>query len=84
MRLQKLQKNLERDVESTKNRKSLEIELMTILEEKLTTNDKVLIEVQDRDLADFIDILNDKLATIYDFDQYSKDKFIFYNKEISL
>lgn len=68
--------------------KQLEYRLELELEEKLAflleNNDRVLLEVNPKTLGEFLNILSDKILTLYDFEQVDKNKFIFYNKEIEL
>lgn len=60
------------------------LELKDKLEILLAENDRVFLEINPKVVGEFINILSDKLLSMYDFEQVDANKFIFYNKEISL
>jgi hypothetical protein len=61
----------------------LVLELKEKLEGLLENNDKTLLEVDIRYVGEFINILSDKVLSMYDYEQLDKNKFIFYTKEIT-
>lgn len=79
------QKKIEKQSKSKYASKRIEnlvlIELKDKLEEYLTDNDRVMIEVNPKVVGEFLNILTDSLLTIYDYDQIDENKFVFYNKE---
>lgn len=82
------QKKLERSTKNKYASKRVEslvlIELKDKLEEYLTDNDKVMIEINPKVVGEFLNILTDTLLAIYDYEQIDSNKFIFYNKEITV
>jgi hypothetical protein len=60
------------------------LELKEKLENLLMENDKAMLEINPRVLGEFLNILSDRLLSMYDFEQVDKNKFIFYNKEITI
>jgi hypothetical protein len=62
----------------------LVLELKEKLEKFLLDNDSFMLEVNIRVLGEFLNILSDKLLSMYDYQQVDKNKFIFYNKEIDI
>lgn len=82
------QKKLERYTKNKYASKRVEslvlIELKDKLEEYLTDNDKVMIEINPKVVGEFLNILTDTLLAIYDYEQIDSNKFIFYNKEITV
>lgn len=67
--------------------KKVEYRLVLELKEKLETlledNDKTMLEVDSRYVGEFINILSNKLLSMYDYEQLDENKFIFYTKEIA-
>jgi|BioPla2DNA2_1021312.scaffolds.fasta_scaffold32626_2 hypothetical protein len=82
------QRKLERHTKNKYASKRIEnlvlIELKEKLEEYLTENDKVMLEVNPKVVGEFLNILTDTLLAIYDYEQIDENKFIFYNKEITV
>lgn len=60
------------------------LELRDKLEETLRENDRVLLEVSPNVVSEFINILNDRILSMYEFEQVDKNKFIFYSREITI
>lgn len=71
-------------LQSKKVEQQLTIELTNKLEEYLSYNDRLMIEVQPKVLGDFINILSSRAISIYNYQQVDKNKFIFYTKEIEI
>lgn len=85
LRKQKIREKKNKSALQSKQLESrLTIELKSKLDNLLTENDRVLMEVNPRVLGEFINILSEQLLTMYDYEQVDKNKFIFYNKEITL
>ncbi len=83
-RQQRLEKKSRSELHSKKIENKILLELQDKLEEHLSLNDRVMIEVRPNVLGEFINILDDRLEMMYGFEQLegSGNKFIFYNKEI--
>lgn len=79
---QKIEKKSRDELTSKKLESKVFLELQEKLDEYLVSNDKVMIEVSIAVLGEFINLLDDRVLTMYDFEQIDKNKFIFYNKEI--
>ena len=79
---QKIEKKVRNELTSKKLESKVFLELQDKLDEYLILNDKVMIEVNPTVLGEFINLLDDRVLTMYDFEQIDKNKFIFYNKEI--
>lgn len=79
---QKIEKKVRNELTSKKLESKVFLELQEKLDEYLILNDKVMIEVNPTVLGEFINLLDDRVLTMYDFEQIDKNKFIFYNKEI--
>lgn len=79
---QKIEKKARNEITSKKIESKVFLELQDKLEEYLVSNDKVMIEVNNSVLGEFINLLDERVLTMYDFEQIDKNKFIFYNKEI--
>jgi hypothetical protein len=62
----------------------LVLELKEKLESILLDNDRVMFEINPRVVGEFLNILSDRLLSMYDYEQVDKNKFIFYNKEIAI
>lgn len=58
-------------------------ELMDLLSSVLSNNDSVLIEIDDKAVPYFLDILDDPIFNIYEYRQVSQDKYIFVNKTLA-
>lgn len=82
------EKRLSRFNKKNLNTKKIENLLMLELTEKLETylkdNDRVMLEINPRVVGEFVNILNDKILSVYDYEQVDKNKFIFSNKEIRI
>lgn len=82
------EKRLSRSSKKKLNTKRIENLLMLELTEKLETylkdNDRVMLEINPRVAGEFVSILNDKILSVYDYEQVDKNKFIFSNKEIRI
>lgn len=83
------QRRLEKQSKSKYASKRIEseilIELKEKLEEYLTDNDSVMIEVNPKYESEFINILSDSILAIYDYEQVpdaGKGKYIFSNRKI--
>lgn len=79
---QKIEKKARNEITSKKIESKVFLELQDKLDEYLVSNDKVMIEVNNSVLGEFINLLDERVLTMYDFEQIDKNKFIFYNKEI--
>ena len=79
---QKIEKKARNELTSKKIESKVFLELQDKLDEYLVSNDKVMIEVNNSVLGEFINLLDERVLTMYDFEQIDKNKFIFYNKEI--
>lgn len=81
------QRRLERQSKNKYVSKRVESEILIELKEKLAEflreNDSVMIEVTPRYVGEFLNILNESLLAIYDYEQVDETKFIFSNREIS-
>lgn len=81
------QRRLERQSKNKYISKRVESEILIELKEKLAEflreNDSVMIEVTPRYVGEFLNILNESLLAIYDYEQVDETKFIFSNREIS-
>ena len=81
------QRRLERQTRSKYHSKRIESEILIELKDKLNEylkdNDRVMLEVHPKYVGEFINILNDSVMAIYDYEQYDANKFIFSNKEIT-
>jgi hypothetical protein len=62
----------------------LEKELESNLNELLANNDRVLLEISPKAVPEFLNILTGRLLLLYEYEQVDQNKFIFYEKEISL
>lgn len=62
----------------------LEKELQDKLESLLEHNDRALLEVDKRVLGEFLNIVDRRIASLYDYEQVDSNKFIFSSKEIFL
>lgn len=80
----RLRKNNRKSEQTKKIVYSLTLELKEILSEHLEENDGLLIEINDKYVGEFILTLNDRLLSMYDYEQADRNKFIFYNKEIAI
>lgn len=86
-RIRKIKKELKQSRvsithQSKRIEQELKIQLLDILREELSINDSLQVEVEDKYLGYFINILNDKDVSLYDYDQQSKTCFNFYPKDI--
>lgn len=63
---------------------SLQLELLDMLDKELTDNERVLIEVNKDLVGSFINILGDKITSLYSYEQVEINKFIFKSREIEL
>lgn len=79
---QRIEKKSRNELTSKKIESKVFLELQDKLDEYLVLNDKVMIEVNNSVLGEFINLLDERVLTMYDFEQIDKNKFIFYNKEI--
>jgi len=82
MRERSLRKRAKPSLQSKKVEYRLLLELTDKLKEYLSNNDRVMIEVNPKVMGEFLNILSDKLLTMYDYEQVDHNKFIFSNKEI--
>jgi hypothetical protein len=82
-RQQKLSKSKQQLISKQTENKLL-LELKDKLDRYLLDNDRVMLEIKESVLGEFLNILSDKILSIYDYEQVDKTKFIFYNKEIFL
>ena len=80
------QRRVERQYRSKYSTKKVESEIRIELQDKLAEylyeNDKVMIEVNPRFVSEFINILNESVLQIYDYEQIDGNKFVFRNKEL--
>lgn len=67
---------------SKRTENQLQIELRGKLEEYLRENDRVMIEVPESVLGEFINILDQTVIPVYEYEQIDKNKFLFKNKEL--
>lgn len=75
-------KRIQREQQARKTEYRLELELLEKLADLLEENDSVLIEVNPRIIGEFINILDSKVKTMYEYEQIDSNKFIFSNKEM--
>lgn len=71
-------------LQSKETEHRLLLELKDKLEVLLADNDRVLLEISPKVVGEFLNILYDKVLSMYDFEQVDKNKFIFYTKEIDI
>lgn len=71
-------------LQSKETEHRLLLELKDKLEVLLADNDRVLLEISPKVVGEFLNILSDKVLSMYDFEQVDKNKFIFYTKEIDI
>ena len=76
------ERRIQKEQQSKKIEYRIEIELMEKLNEYLETNDRVMLEINPKFVGEFINILGDKVLSLYEYEQVDKNKFIFYNKEM--
>lgn len=69
---------------SKQTEKRLLIELKAKLEVELAENDRVMLEVEPRVTGEFLNILEDEILSMYDFEQIDSNKYIFYNKSFDI
>lgn len=77
-------KRNKKNIQSKRVENRLSSELVDKLELMLQSNDRVMMEVSPRVVAEFLNILSGRALVMYDFEQVDANKFIFYNKEISI
>lgn len=85
--LLKARKRLKKNGDAIKSKKveqKLVIELKDKLEELLEYNDRAMLEIHPNVVGEFLNILSDKVLSMYDFEQIDNNKFIFYSKEITI
>lgn len=58
------------------------MELRDKLDEYLVENDKVMLEVNDIVIGEFINILSNSILMVYEYEQIDRNKFVFKNREI--
>lgn len=63
---------------------SLQLELLELLETELAVNERIMIEVKKDIVGSFINILGDKVTSLYKYEQVEINKFVFTSKEIEL
>lgn len=80
-REQKSIKRNKEDLSKNEQLNKLKLEAESKICEALESNEKVMIQVDESVLIDFIELL-DYLTNLYDYRQIDKTKFIFYNKEL--
>lgn len=81
------QRNSSRLLKKQNDSKKLEYRLELELTERLKCleeNDRVLFEIAPNVLSEFLNILDSRFSDLYHYEQIEKNKFLFYNKEISL
>lgn len=82
------QKKINRKAKRNQQSKRLEylllLELKKMLEEALSVNDKIMIEVPVKVLSEFQNILSDSLSTLYAYEQIDANKFVFYSTDLVL
>lgn len=71
-----------KDLQSKKLEGELVLELEDMLAEYLEDNDQMLIEVDAKVISEFVNIIDKKLALMYECEQIESNKFIFRNKEL--
>lgn len=69
---------------SKKIESKLKLELREKLDEYLKENDRVMFEVNNTVLGEFMNVISAGLDSLYDFEQIDSNKFVFSNKEIML
>lgn len=62
----------------------LTIELQDRLEELLSEADSCMIEISPKVIGEFINILNSKILSMYEYEQVEPTLFIFSTKEITV
>lgn len=77
-------RKIQNSMSDVKTRNRMKSELVKLLNSVLEDNDKVLIEVEQRYLTDFIEILDDPSMLVYNSIQVAPDKYEFANRELVL
>lgn len=77
-------RKIQNSMSDVKTRNRMKSELIKLLNSVLEDNDKVLIEVEQRYLTDFIEILDDPSMLVYNSIQVAPDKYEFANRELVL
>lgn len=70
------------DSASRQTEKRLLIELKAKLDEDLAENDKTMLEVDIRVNGEFLNILEDEILSMYNYEQIDTNKYVFTNKSI--
>lgn len=81
------QKDSSRILKKQNDSKKLEYRLELELTEKLKClqeNDRVLFEVAPEVLSEFLNILDGQFLELYHYNQLDNNKFVFFNKEITI
>lgn len=78
------EKRIQREQQSKRIEYRIDNELREKLKEYLETNDRVMLEINSKYVGEFLNILDDSILSLYDYEQVDKNKFIFYNKELEL
>ena len=87
MRKRKKYSNSKRAQEAQNSKRlehRLEIELMEKLDSLLEENDSVLLEVNPKSNPEFLNILDERVTSLYSYEQVDQNKFIFRNKQLEL
>lgn len=82
LRERSVRKKTRTSLQSKKLEHRVLLELTDKLQEYLAENDRVMLEINPKVLGEFLNILSDRLLSMYDYEQVDKNKFIFSNKEI--
>lgn len=77
-------KRFQNSMSDVKTRNRMKSELIKLLNSVLEDNDRVLIEVEQCYLTDFIEILDDPSMMVFNSVQIAPDKFEFANRELVL
>lgn len=71
------EKRLQKEQQERKIEYKIQLELMEKLSQYLEDNDRVMFEVHPKFVGEFINILDDDVLTMYDYEQLDQNKFIF-------
>lgn len=69
-------------LKSKRIEQELKVQLLEILNKELLENDSLQVEVDENNLAYFINILSDKEVNSYEYEQVNKTCFNFYPKDL--
>ena len=80
----RLEKRSRNSLESKRLENKLLLEIKAPLDEHLMENDSVMIEVKPDVVGEFLNVATNNLGSLYDFEAYDGNKFIFSNRDLIL